>query len=68
MKEMRPAAGIRAEKLAFSRIDDTGLITPRQFGPMTRTPASRQMATIWFSIASPSPPTSRKPAETMMIP
>ena len=45
---------MRAEKLALSRMSGLGLITPRQLGPTTRTPASLQRATIWSSISSPS--------------
>ena len=45
-----------------------GLITPRQLGPTRRTLAALQRETIRFSISSPFPPTSRKPAETITIP
>jgi len=68
MKEMLPALGMRAEKLAFSRTAGRGLMTPRQLGPISRTPASRQTDTMRSSISRPSGPTSRKPAETMTIP
>ena len=68
MKEMLPGRGMRAEKLAFRRTLGKGLITPRQLGPIMRTPASRQMATMRSSMARPSGPTSRKPAETMTMP
>ena len=68
MKEMLPLTGILLEKLAFMLTSETGLITPRQLGPMSRTFASLQRARIWFSISNPSPPTSRNPAETITIP
>jgi len=68
MKEMLPQAGILREKLAFRLTSGRGLITPRQFGPTRRTLASLQRETIRFSISSPSPPTSRNPAETITIP
>ena len=54
---------MRAEKLAFKLTVGIGLITPRQLGPTSLTPASLHMATILFSISRPSPPTSLKPAD-----
>jgi hypothetical protein len=68
MNETLPALGMRAEKLALRRTSDSGLITPRQLGPTRRTPLSRQIAMIFFSISRPSPPTSLNPAETMTTP
>ena len=68
MNETFPALGMRAEKLAFKRTAGSGLMTPRQFGPISRTPASRQVATRRSSIARPSGPISRNPAETMTMP
>jgi len=43
-------------------------MTPRQLGPTSRIPASRQIAVICSSILRPSPPTSLKPADTITIP
>ncbi len=68
IKEIFPGFGIRLEKLALRLTEERGLITPRQLGPTTRTPAFLQIDTISFSISRPSPPTSRKPAETITIP
>ena len=59
---------MRAEKLAFKLTVGIGLITPRQLGPTSLTFASLHLATILFSISSPSPPTSLKPAETITNP
>ena len=59
---------MRAEKLAFKDTLGEGLITPRQLGPTSRTPASVHNSLIRRSISAPSPPTSLKPAETMTMP
>ena len=68
INETFPGFGILAEKEAFKDTFSDGLITPRQLGPTTLTPALAHKALIFFSIAAPSPPTSLKPAETITIP
>jgi len=62
MKEMFPGWASGRKKLAFMLTLGRGLMTPRQFGPTTRTPASRQIETILFSASNPFFPTSRNPA------
>ena len=52
---MFPQMGIRLEKLAFRLTFGRGLMTPRQLGPTSRTPAFLQSETIRFSISRPSP-------------
>jgi len=63
-----PGVGILAEKEAFKETFFDGLMTPRQFGPTTLTPALAHKALISSSIRAPSPPTSLKPAETITRP
>ena len=56
-----PTGAMAAAKVAFSPV--TGLMTPRQLGPMTRTPCLRASSTTWRSSSAPSGPTSLNPAE-----
>jgi hypothetical protein len=63
-KEMFPLGGVPREKEALS--EAWVLMSPRQFGPRIRIPASRAAAVSDRSSATPSPPTSLKPAEMAM--
>jgi hypothetical protein len=60
----RPRRAIVVANVAFR--PDTGLMTPRQFGPMSRMPCARACSTSARSSAAPSGPTSLKPAEMTM--
>ncbi len=63
----RPSLGIAAAKLALRRL--RGKMTPRQFGPTTRSPSKRRaVRSTSDSSAAPSGPRSRKPAEMTTTP
>ena len=67
MNATRPRPASVDAKVAFK--PDTGLMTPRQFGPMSRMSWARAWSTSARSSAAPSGPTSLKPAEmTMTLP
>ena len=53
-------------KVAFRPV--SGLITPRQLGPMMRMLPRRASAIIWRSSSAPSGPISLKPAEITIAP
>src|SRR5262245_23544781 len=61
-----PGLGINGAKVAFRPL--TGLITPRQFGPMMRRLPRRASARIWRSRSRPTAPDSLKPADRMIAP
>ena len=66
MKPSRPGRAIERAKVALKL--ETGLITPRQFGPTTRIPPFRASSSTCRSSASPSAPSSLKPALMMTAP
>ena len=53
-------------KVAFNPL--TGLITPRQLGPIMRMPLRLACCLIWRSSSTPFGPVSLKPAEMMIAP
>ena len=64
---MFPGCGLMAAKLAFNPLK--GAITPSELGPMIRMSGNRAAAaSTRSSSARPSAPTSRNPADRMMIP
>ena len=65
MTEILPGGGSDGANVAF--IWWCVLSTPRQFGPIIRTPCDRQSSTSSFSASAPSAPTSLKPAVMTMI-
>ena len=58
-----PAGGMAGAKVALSRTPGTVLMSPRQLGPISRIPDSRQLSTRRRSRSAPSGPDSAKPAE-----
>ncbi len=61
MKPTEPGRAMPRAKVAFSPVG--GLITPRQLGPMIRTPPLRASSSNWRSSCAPCGPSSLKPAE-----
>ena len=66
MKPTDPGRAIVVAKVAF--IPESGLITPRQFGPITRMFALRASSSSRTSRAAPSGPISLNPAEITIAP
>jgi hypothetical protein len=66
MKASFPRWGIRAANVPFKPIP--GQITPRQLGPMTRSPPALASFLILSSIALPCSPASLPPAEMTTAP
>ena len=66
MKPTEPGRAMVVAKVAF--MPESGLMTPRQFGPMTRMPASCASFSNCRSNSAPSGPISLKPAEITMAP
>ena len=60
-----PSAALLLPKVAFK--PTLGRMRPRQFGPRNRIPYERARSTTFRSRARPGPPTSRKPADRMII-
>ncbi len=63
-----PAGGVVGAKVAFIEIAGSVFNTPMQFGPTMRIPYRRVRANSSRSRSTPSPPTSRKPAEMTTSP
>jgi hypothetical protein len=66
MKPTEPGRAMAVAKVAF--IPESGLITPRQLGPMMRMLAFCASTSNWRSMAAPSGPISLKPAEITIAP
>ena len=66
MKPTEPGRAMVVAKVAFRPV--SGLITPRQLGPITRMLAACASSSSWCSRAAPSGPISLKPAEMTMAP
>ena len=66
MKPTEPGRAMVVAKVAFR--PESGLITPRQLGPMTRMPAACASSSSCRSRAAPSGPISLKPAEMTTAP
>ena len=66
MKPTEPGRAMVVAKVAF--MPDSGLITPRQFGPMMRMLAFCASTSSCRSSSAPSGPISLKPAEITMAP
>ena len=64
MNATRPRGAMAAANVALRPL--TGLITPRQLGPMSRIRCRRASAATWRSSSAPSPPISLNPAEMTM--
>jgi hypothetical protein len=62
-KPTLPAGGIAGAKVALSRACGDVFRIPRQFGPIKRMPAARQISTSSRCRTCPSSPTSANPAE-----
>ncbi len=58
-----PGGGAVGAKVAFIEIAGSVLITPMQLGPTMRIPCLRTTSIRRCSRSTPSPPTSRNPAE-----
>ena len=63
MKPTRPGTAAGGAKVALSRTSGAVLSTPRQLGPTSRIPASRQTSSSSRWRAAPSAPVSANPAE-----
>src|ERR1700687_2958174 len=63
MKPTRPRGGVVGPNVAFIETSGAVLITPMQFGPTIRTPASRQTASRSACLQTPSSPDSLNPEE-----
>jgi len=63
-----PRPGEIGAKVAFSEIAGSVLMTPRQFGPITRMPLANAVTTNWRSAARPADPVSPKPEEMITSP
>ena len=66
MKPTEPGRAMVVAKVAFR--PESGLITPRQLGPITRMSAACASSSTCRSSAAPSGPISLKPAEITMAP
>src|SRR6202171_2082422 len=63
MKPTRPRGGVVGPNVAFIETSGAVLITPMQFGPTIRIPASRQTASRSACRRTPSSPDSLNPEE-----
>ena len=64
----RPAVGISGDRLAFSEIRGSALITPSAFGPITRSPYERARPASRRCRIRPSSPSSANPLDTTTSP
>ncbi len=64
----RPLGGSASANVALSRISGAVLMTPRQFGPITRIPLARAVATSARSAARPAAPCSLNPPDMTTSP